>query len=152
MPPLELNDEMYERLVTLISEARVAALSCQQEVKILREERDRDYRELNLAIGHLSSGSRMLSEGFKTIEEDLTEIQKELRTHSSELKEVQEALREQAAATQSMAAEISKLAQSVDGITQLTKSNFDQLESFRSQVLDGEAKISHGTETGGRPR
>lgn len=152
--PLTLSDEMYERLIALVTEARVAATNCQQELSLLRAERDRDYRELKKDIENIKAGSQVLVAGFAAVEEDLTEVQAALREHSVELKEVNSAFREQAIATELMAKEINSLATAVDGITQLTKSNFDQLESFRRQVIDGEgsSRIGHGEEASGRPQ
>jgi methyl-accepting chemotaxis protein len=152
--PLELSDEMYERLVALVTDARVAAQGCQREVALLREERDRDYKELKRDIDNIKAASQMLVEGFRAVEEDLTEVQSALREHSGEFKEVNGAFKEQAIATEMMAKEINSLATAVDGISQLTKSNFDQLESFRKHVIDGESsgRIGHGEEASGRPQ
>lgn len=152
--PLELSDAMYERLIALVTDARVAATAAQREVSLLREERDRDYRELRGKIDNLIAGSQMLVEGFKAVEEDLTEVQSAVREHSKELAEVNASLKEQSIATELMAKEIHLLSTSVDGITQLTKSNFDQLETFRQEIIDGKdsSRTRHGEEASGRPQ
>ncbi len=149
---LELSDEMYERLIALITEALISADACQREVALLRQEHERDYRELSQSAKNVVAGNQMLNEGFKAVEEDLTEVQSALREHSAEFKEVKLAFQEQALATEAMAREINSLATAVDGITQLTKSNFDQLESLRQQVIDGEdsGRIGHGEKASGR--
>lgn len=132
---LELSDEMYQRLIELMTDAQVAAGNAQREVALLRQERDRDYSELKGAFA-------MLQAGFGAVEEDLSEVQKALRGQST-------ALESQAVGLDLMAQKIGGLAQAVDGITQLTMSNFDQLESLRKQAYGEESdRIEHG-EAGG---
>ena len=141
---LTLTDEMYERLIGLVTDARVAAVNAENETRILRQERDRDYGEfkqkmdkLETSVQEMAQSVIMMGVGFSAIEEDLNDVQKAIRDHSM--------------ASSVMGQEVHNMAQSLDGITQLTKSLFDQQESLRQSVHgEGARKSQHGDEASGQ--
>jgi hypothetical protein len=117
---MELTDGQFERLVGLLAETRVAIRSSHNE---LMSELEKTKRELREEIRHVASGQSLLGSHLTAIEEDLGKVQIAQRGHTEEIGQVHQAL---------------------EGITQLTKSTWDQTESIQKHI-HGEASIEHVT-------
>lgn len=111
----ELTDPQYERLITMLAENRVAVSDLHTALTLAE-------REWQSKLDQILAGLKLQGSALAAIEEDLTEIQKEMR----EMKET-----------------VGQHAQSLDGITQLTMTNYDLLETLTKHVHGESESIRH---------
>ncbi len=116
---IELSDDQFERLIGLMAEHRVAILT---ELNDFRQDLTRRVDDLKIGLGlaHTALG---------VIEEDIGKIQSAQRIHSQELEQVKEL---QAEHTQALL-----------GVTELSKTNFDLIETLNKHIHGESSTISH---------
>jgi hypothetical protein len=117
---MELTDGQFERLVGLLAENRVAIVTAKNEIM---SEVEKTKRELREEIRSAVSGQTLTRAHLTAIEEDVGKVQVILRGHT---------------------AEFGKVHQALEGITQLTKSTWDQTESLQKHI-HGETSLEHVT-------
>ena len=115
---MEMSMEMFERIVGLLAENRVAI---QTSENALGQRLDGIQKDL----GEIRTTHSLHRASLEALEEDLTEVQKELRSINRALGSQDQAL---------------------EGLTQLTKTNFNMTESVLKHIHGEAGGIGHGQE------
>ncbi|MES2403754.1 MAG: hypothetical protein V4567_05360 [Pseudomonadota bacterium] len=124
---MELSDSQFERLVTMLADNRAAIRTVKNELSL---EIQAVKRDLGLRIEFVAGK-------LEAVEEDLGKVQTTGREHGALLESIDGMTREQAGIIQAMD-------QALVGVTQLSKTSFDMIESLNKHVLGESGTLHHG--------
>jgi septation ring formation regulator EzrA len=116
---MPLTHDQFERLVGMLAENRAAITS--------------GLAALQVDLEHAQETSR---KRFEELKQGIALTQKTLDVMEEDLGKVQSVVRE-------VKAEVGKHTQAIEGLTELTSTNFDLVESLNKHVLGESGSISH---------
>ena len=124
---MELSDSQFEQIVGLITDVRVAVLTAKNEFSV----------ELASVKKELGKHLVLLQSSCDVLEIDLAKVQKVQRDHSEALATIE-------ATQRTHSGTLSAIEQSLEGVMQLSKTNFDMIESINKRALGESGSIHHG--------